>query len=255
MIDSKYIELINRDIDKVISPNEKKELEDYLEINPDAEELHRELLLTEELLDRLPNNDPSANLKKRILNSIDYNRYSSKNKKSSFAEYFKNIFSGSSAKLATSFALVLVIGTIIVFSFYLTSNFKNNLEDENVFGTIGVTNNQLLEIVKIDVDKISGDIQIIKEANLYKFIINVNSSEKYNLQIDFDPENVTLNNSHTENNIKISEDKSSIVFANLTNLLNEIDFKSKNISHDTFSIKLYRDDNKLFQREIILPFK
>ena len=252
MIDLKYIELINRDIDKIISSKQKQELEEYLEINPEAKELHRELLITDKLLDKLPNNDPSVNLKKRIINSIDYNRYSSKKKKFSILEYFAKTFSGSSVKLVTSFTLVLIIGTIILFSFYLNSDFKNNLADENVYGTIGLHKTELVEILKIDDNNVLGNILINKEAGLYKFKIDVNSVDKYNLQIEFDPKNISIKNYPAETNVKISEDKSTITFSNSSRLLNEIVFSPKNISEDKFSIKLYRDDNRFFQREIVL---
>ncbi|MEE9429918.1 MAG: hypothetical protein V3V16_02690, partial [Melioribacteraceae bacterium] len=62
MIKPKYIELINKDIDKIVSTSEKKILEKYLSQNEEAKILHKELLRTEELLDTLPETEPSENL-------------------------------------------------------------------------------------------------------------------------------------------------------------------------------------------------
>ncbi|MCB0753910.1 MAG: hypothetical protein KDC52_20735, partial [Ignavibacteriae bacterium] len=78
MIQPEYIELMNKDIDKIISASEKKKLDKYLKENEEAKILHKELLRTEELLDTIPENVASENLKKRILNSIDYNMYQPK---------------------------------------------------------------------------------------------------------------------------------------------------------------------------------
>jgi hypothetical protein len=254
MINSKYIELINKDIDRTITSSEKKKLEDYLEINQEAKELHTDLFRTEKLLDKLPDVDPSENLKKRILNSIDYDRYSSKKKESLFSDFIGNIFSLSLSprKIVTSLTLVLIIGSIILFSIYLIPSFNKNLNDQNVYGTIGVHKTELLEMLKIDNDKVLGSIQVNKEVGLYKFKIDINSVDEYNLQIEFDPNNISIEKYPSETNVKISEDKSSITFSNSSRLLNEIVFSSKNISEDKFSIKISKDDNNFFQREIVL---
>ena len=54
MIDMKHLELIHKDIDKTISLNEKEKLDKYLNTNPEANVLHKELLRTEELLINFP---------------------------------------------------------------------------------------------------------------------------------------------------------------------------------------------------------
>lgn len=252
MVETKYLELIHKDIDKTISQGEKKILEEYLEINFEARELHKELLRTEELLDQLPEREPSLNLKKRILNSIDYDRYSNKKKKTLFSEYFGRIVSGSSRKIAISFGLVLIIGSIILFSIYLIPNLNSNLADQNIYGTMGLHKSELLELLRIDKDKVSGDIQIYREANLYKFKININSIDHYNLLIEFDPKNISIEDYSSENNVKINQDQGSITFSNSTRLLNQIVFRSKKISDDEFSVKLFKENSKLFQKEIVL---
>lgn len=252
MIDLKIIELINKDIDKTISSKEKKKLGQYLESNPEAKALQRELVYTEELLDQLPNNDPSENLKKRILNSIDYNRYASKKKKTFFQEYYSRIMAGPSAKIVTSFSIVIIIGMIILFSFYINSDLNNSLNDENVYGTIGLNNTESLEIIKIDIDQISGDIKINRETNIYRFIIDVNSEEQYNLHIEFDPTNISFKNDQAENNDSIIQEDGSVIFANSKRILNELVFTSNNLSENKFSIELSKNNRKLFHREILL---
>ena len=71
MIDQKYIELINHEIDGVITPKQKSMLDNYLKKNPQAEKLYQELIATSKIIDQIPAIEPSENLKKRIMNSID----------------------------------------------------------------------------------------------------------------------------------------------------------------------------------------
>lgn len=252
MIDLKYIELINKDIDKTISPRDKEKLRQYLEANPEAKTLQRELIISEELLDKLPNNDPSENLKKKILNSIDYNRYAEKKKKSLFKEYYSRIMTGSSKKMATSFSLALIIGIIILFSFYINSDLNNSLNDTNVYGTIGLNNAEPLEIIKIDISQISGNIKIQRETNMYEFIIDVNSEEEYNLRINFDPTKISIKNDQTKINDNIIQEDGAVIFANSKRILNDIVFTSNNLSENKFSIELSKNNKMLLHREILL---
>src|ERR1039457_7000151 len=107
MVDQKYFELINKEIDNTISASEKELLDRYLKSNPEACVMSQELAETEKLLDKMPDKDPSVSLKQRILNSIDFDRYGYK-KKRSIAGYFSAAFSGPRKKLTTSFAFGLL---------------------------------------------------------------------------------------------------------------------------------------------------
>ncbi len=188
----KHLELIHKDIDKTISLNEKEKLDKYLNTNPEANILHKELLRTEELLDKLPDNEPSENLKKKILNQIDYNRYAHKKEMRIIPDYISSLFSGPRKKITTSFSLGFITGILIFSLIFYVSYYNNSSEVHDIFGTMGLSETEIVESFTVNSTNISGEIEIIKGLNFYRFKINLNSSERYNLQIEFDPTNVSL---------------------------------------------------------------
>ena len=108
-VDKKYIELINKEIDQVTTPDEKAELQKYLQANKSAMDYYNDLQLTNDYLDRLPDHEPSENLKKQIINSINFNKYSPNQKK----HYAWDFLFSPKLRIAYTFALGLIIGIII----------------------------------------------------------------------------------------------------------------------------------------------
>ena len=68
MIDTKYIEHINKEIDGLNTPEESIALREYLSDNPEAQKLFDELMEISRMLESVPPIEPSQNLKKYILN-------------------------------------------------------------------------------------------------------------------------------------------------------------------------------------------
>ena len=81
MNEEKFIDLINKEIDGIISAQEKKGLMEYLEKNPEAKQKYQDLVDSTKYLDKLDEVEPPEELKSRIMNSIDFNRYTAKKKK------------------------------------------------------------------------------------------------------------------------------------------------------------------------------
>ena len=82
MIDTKYIELIHREIDGLNSAHESAELQRFISSSHEAKDLYDELVAVSHMLHEIRSVDPSPNVKKIILNSIDTSRYTAINKQS-----------------------------------------------------------------------------------------------------------------------------------------------------------------------------
>ncbi|MCB9250086.1 MAG: hypothetical protein H6613_16830 [Ignavibacteriales bacterium] len=144
--------------------------------------------------------------------------------------------------------MVLIITGILFSAMFFNSAFKDLVGENNTIGTIGLSEMKLLESININSENILGNINIEKGKNEYKFSIDINSPEKYKLQIDFNPLNVLIKNYSSNNNFIISDDRSSVTFENSLQLTDELEFTSKNISEDKFSIKILKDDSQIFQK-------
>jgi len=256
MIHQKYVELIHKDIDKTISVSEKDLLDKYLRLHPEAFAVHQELSETEELLDKLPDNDPSVSLKQRILNSIDFNRYAHKEKKS-IASSIATAFSRPRRKVTTSFAFGMVLGMIIISIIFYASYYNNSSELNNVFGTIGLSESEVFESVAVNSMDIAGKIDISKVANHYEIYVNLKSSKLYTLQMEFDQAKLKIDNlSLAElNNIQIEKGSGFIKFIESDNSPYSLLFSAKELHPNKIALKIFRDNGKLFEREIFLSSK
>ena len=70
MVEQQYLELIHKDIDGAITPEEQAQLQAYLSTNPEVRKIHRELSGLARALDDLPALDPPLGLKRGIMGRI-----------------------------------------------------------------------------------------------------------------------------------------------------------------------------------------
>lgn len=176
MIEPKYIELMNRDIDNIISASDRDFLNRYLESNAEANSIYQELIETENLLDRIPEREPSESLKQRILNSIDFNKYAARKKKGVF-EYFTNTFTAS---FALGFAASIILLSIVL----ITSNF-NFSSISNTLGTMGVNESEQMQSVNVSLKDITGKVNFSRNDNQFVVSINLDLIKDCSVSIEY----------------------------------------------------------------------
>jgi hypothetical protein len=71
MIEQSILELINKDIDSVCTPEESFRLQEFLRTNPEANKLHEDLRLLTVTLQKMPAAEPPRSLKPAILRSLE----------------------------------------------------------------------------------------------------------------------------------------------------------------------------------------
>lgn len=186
---NKYIELVNKDIDKSISVSEKEKLDQYLNENPEAKLLYKEYVKADKVLDYIPDTDPSENLKKKIFNSIDYNLYSNRKKHSNSTSDIYSVFSRFNYKLAASFVLGIITGCLILFAVFYNST---EMEGSKVFGTMASDKSVAVKTINVSTHDISGSISIGKGLRYYGFNADLKSKDQFNFQIIPDSDKFTL---------------------------------------------------------------
>ncbi len=186
MIDKKYIELMNREIDDVITPDEKKDLHHYLSVNHEAGEYYDELISASNALNQVPEPDVPENLGKRILNAMDFSRYARHQKR----KRVFNFIPGFNFRYAFTFAAGLLAG---IFIYALFTMHLDNLNQEDVSGTIGSERTVTLREIPIDVNDIRGNISLKEKNDIYLFEISLNSNSLVDLTISY-PDQLKLEN-------------------------------------------------------------
>ncbi len=184
MIDRKYIELMNKEIDHLITPDEKQDLHRCLAENMESREYYDDLLAANHALNQVPQPAVPENLGKKIINSIDFTRYPHKPvRKRAFG-----FIPAFNRKYAFTFAAGLLAGLIIYALFSITSQ---NFHQNDVSGTIGIEEVLTIRELPINLGEIQGDISLKEKNDLYLFEISLNSESLVDLTISY-PSQVKL---------------------------------------------------------------
>ena len=190
MIDQKYIELINQEIDGVITPKQKSMLDNYLKKNPQAEKLYQELIATSKIIDQIPAIEPSENLKKRIMNSIDFNRYSEESKIKWIANQNMEWIFNPKSKMAIAFVLGMIVAFLFLTPFWLYDAQEKITNDTDFYGTIMMDQvNELKSFKQIDLDLnfIQGVISFKRLDQLFILELDIDCSDQTELVFEYDP--------------------------------------------------------------------
>lgn len=249
MIDRKYIELMNKEIDDVITEDEKKALHNYLSGNDDAKQYYNELRLTNDYLDALPEPEPSENLKKYIVNSIDFSRHSvSENRKNFWSFLYLPKF-----KYAYIFTAGIIAGIIILSIYTNTFNYKDT--DNSTSGTIGVENikPEMIKEIPLKFSDITGKIELVKTGNNFAVDANFNSSQKFDFVIKYgtDIEFKSVN-PKSASDIEFSNGENSIKTSSQGVQQYSFLFSKSGDKVSSIHIQLIKSDNIVYQDELKL---
>ncbi len=247
MIDEKYIELMNLEIDQVITPDEKIRLHSYLSENKEAREYYDELLLTSDSLNQLPDHEPSENLKKQTINSIDFSKYSPKARHSSIRSYgwvFK-------FRYAYTFAAGIIAGLFIYSLFTMGSG---NINQDDISGTIGIISNaKTIEEIPLNFPDMQGTITIKEQGESFWFSIYSNSSQPVDFVITY-PDQVKFENIKPgkSGDINLSSGKNYIKTTNSGSQQYSVMFTKSDITPSPLHFRLLQSGKTLYTCELSL---
>jgi hypothetical protein len=247
MINEKYIELMHKEIDEVITPDEKIKLYNFLAENKSAKDFYDELILTAGYLDKIPDSNPSENLKKQIINSINFNRYLPKVK----SKKSWNFLLGFKFRYAYTFAAGLFAGIVIYFLFSLNSN---SINTKDISGTMGVTDNiKIVEEIPLNFSDISGKIELKERGNNFWCEIKTVSKQKIDLLISY-PNQIKFENLNPESvsNIELSKSKNHIKITNSGFQQYSLKFSQNSPTLSAIHIQIIQTGNTVYEHELSL---
>ena len=209
MIDKKYMDLINKEIDGVTTETEQERLYSYLSANSEAQKFHDELRQTSELLSQIPRVEPSPNIKKYVMNSIDLNRYSKATKPGKLKSLVSNLLVKPSPKFAYVFALGILVG-ILVYSALLENVIsKRGLNVTDFYGTIGVDEQADFKTIRnmpIALPEINGTIAVKRHKNIVVIETDLHTQRETEIQFNYDESHLQFSHFNSGGRAKISFD-------------------------------------------------
>jgi hypothetical protein len=260
MIDKKISELINKEIDGVITPSEKLRLDQYIINNPDARKLYDELINIDKNLDLLPDNEPDENLKKHILNSIDINRYAKPQKKD-FRKIIKSFI--PAPKILITFSLGAAVCLIVISALFRTPDIFNSFESDDVSGTIGLSNSRLIESVPVAASGIEGNIEILRgydasghiseaEMNHIQLNINLEASEKFTIKLRFNTKEGNIEDFSCSGPSEFSLEEGTLNIKSATEHKSTFIVSFGNKIPDHMELSLFRNDQELYKQFVVI---
>lgn len=229
MINQTYIELMHKELDDIISPEEHEKLFHYLETNNEAKNLYQDLVKTSNLLKEIPEVEPPKNLKADILNSINWNRYKHKKRNFSLHSIFADWMLKPQLKFAYSFAIGIIAGVIIYSLFSTSIKMGNQVNTDDLYGTIGLKDPadlKELQHIPLDLDELQGDIYLKQFKNFIVFDINLHSKLASELFLGYESPSYQFQGFHqsSDNNIFLEEGNNFVRVSNLENANYQIFF-------------------------------
>jgi hypothetical protein len=208
MIDRIYIELMNKEIDGVITKTEQEKLHSYLSVNPEAQNFYDDLRQTSELLSEVPKVEPSPNIKKYVMNSIDWNRYAKAKRPFRFKSFVPSLLTKPIPKLTYAFALGILVGILVYSAVFENIITKRGMNITDLNGTIGVDEKagfKTIQTIPIALSDINGTIAIKQMKNIVIIEADLSAQQETELLIEYDQ--TCLQYSHV-----ISGSRSKITF-------------------------------------------
>ena len=209
MIDEEYKILINKALDGELSVKDERQLSAYFEQNPEARNLYHDIKQTSELLNEVPEVDHPHGLKTRILNSIDYSRYTKKAKSSVIKSLFPEWFFAPRAKLAYAFVLGLFFGLIAIAPYLINLAQEHEIDTSHVSGTLKTPENidfEIIHSIPIERSEISGKINIKKFQFSIMIEFDLDATAETEILIEYNSAQIHFENFEPIGYSKISLD-------------------------------------------------
>jgi len=256
MIETEIIELINYDIDGVITPKQKSLLHKFLRDNPEAEKLYTQLIATNMRLTEIPQLEPTENLKKRIMNSINFDQYSVESKTAWITNLNIDWVFHPKSKLAFAFVLGMFMTLLFLIPFWLQEIQDTHRDDINFLGTMGLDNiNELKPLKQIDLNLMNtqGMVQFKKFGQFFILDLNINCDDQTEMVFEYDPTHlhlIDINPVSTNQTIKIENSFIKISNANLIESL--LLFSSESTESKSLNLKVFQAGSLAYNQKIDL---
>lgn len=183
----RLIELINKEIDGVISTEDLKELKTALVEDESARKLYDQINQATRELEKCTTVEPPSDLKANVLSSIDTNKYAPQ-KNTGFADIAQSITAKFRAGYAWSFTSGLAVGAIVLALSLGGFSDKLNFNENQLTGTIILQDKIQGEVIlddTIDIDGVSGKIIGKTDGNIVWITLEIESTGPIDIKFDY----------------------------------------------------------------------
>ncbi len=256
MIEEKYLELINGEIDCVNSPSQSKKLQKYLEHNPDAQRFYHDLSVMSEALSHAKVVEPPQNLKKNIVNAIPIDKYAKHERHYAFRHYIDTFLFGNKPRYAYVFSAGVVIGIIVISLMFVFLSNKDFINIPDIYGTLRAnfpSNFRIADKFEINEKEIKGDATLSYAEQTILVDLTVKTSQDINIMLGFNENDMNFLEFKKSNNLSndLTVKPNSIQFSSNgeNNYLIALGRKTSNLS--PMYLKIYSSTGIAYERTLL----
>lgn len=210
------IKLIHKKIDSELTTREQEQLNRVLSDFPEMKKLHDELTQTCSLIGSIEQINPSPELRKTIMNSIDPKRYTQETRSRSKKISGTRIFARPRVKYGLTFAAGALVSALVLIISSINLEDRIVVDETNFMGTIGGTNKMKAE--KIDgfgfhTLDIKGEAALKRLDNIIECDLQFQASEDVEMLATFDQDALGFLGVRPQNlkmNFRLESDENSV---------------------------------------------
>lgn len=257
MIEEKYLGLINREIDHMISPRQSKKLRKYLKHKPDAQRYYDDLLVISKEFSQVKIVEPPQNLKKNIINALPVGKYTKYERQNVFQRYFETLLFGNKPRYAYVFSAGLITGIIVILLVLGVLSKNNSIDFTNLYGTMGVNSSTPIfhPVENLDLDGVNlqGNIELSCSDNSVLINLSLKTSKDVNVVIEFNENEMNILEFKKSHNLgdKLKVDKYSLQFTSIGENDYQIILGCKTATLSPFSLKIDSSGIMLFEHSFL----
>ena len=256
MIDPKYIDLINQELDGMNDDNESVEIKEYLSANSEARKLFHDLSITFKILNNAQESELSPNLKRIIINSLPNHNYKPKEVTNMVKSLLPFGQLGVKLRYLFVFALGVIVG--IIGLTLLNPNFSKDsspLESE-ILGSVILGGKQLdLQVsdnAEVNLDQLHGTVQIKRSETIILAKLDIKSETPVDVLFEFDGNNISFGG-YNITDVNPSEFKVGENFVKLQGVNQNkgvMIFRTQNQLSQSIKFKILSSETTLYEQDL-----
>jgi hypothetical protein len=190
MIEKKFLDLMNTELDGVNSAKESADLKKYLASNSEAKNYYEDLKTIYGIVDADRDQEPPSDLEDNILSSISFGKYSSGRTNGRDGGWLGKWVSVHRLRYAGAFAVGIIIGVIAYATIKYDGDSDKSFDNSLMYGTmrsIETTDEfEQIQSAGIDLGEINGQIRVYESKQLLIAEVSLGSPGEIEWVLQFD---------------------------------------------------------------------
>jgi len=256
MIDKKYVRLINLALDNAISPEENRELEDYMARNPEARAYAKELGAAWAALRHAGEVEVMPDLKKEVLESLlsGEPRPETSGRKEAVA-FAAPAYHHLRLKYVFFFACGLVFG-VMLFILFKSQGGPSPIDSRSLLGTlVSLKSLNVAERIAIEEKSVRGEVVLKTSNDMALAEIRFETSQEVELSLSFDPGTLIVNAFQREaddaGRVQIEAGRLTLISSGNHKVW--VGFKAKSAEPSPLKFQIRFSGTVLYEKEILIP--